>query len=224
LTTTNTNFRIKNGLEATGDISTLGSIYANKTSFASNIVSANPGSVTYWKIATLPTSSAGTYDHLVLDVVLDDDWGSAQKATAKILFANRNAFTFRYYLNGTVRSSARVLAYTESNGSVSIYLRSGSANFSSISYNITHGLDNGTTVIKNPASTTTTPTGTLAFDSSNTGTYVPQMYIPYSGTPQIQGNSIAYLASPTFTGTLTTPALTVSGGALGGGSDSLLVC
>jgi hypothetical protein len=200
LATTNANFKVKNGLDASGDISTTANLYANKTSFASNIVSSGPGSITYWKIATLPVSSAGTYDHLIIDAVLDDNWGSDQKVNTRILFSNRNAFTYRYYLNGTVRSAARVLAYRETDTSISIYLRAGSGNFCSFSYNITHGLDNGTTVIKNPASTTTTPSGTLVFDSSNVSTYVPESYIPYSGQPVIRGlvNSSGAVSGASF--------------------------
>ncbi len=207
MATFNNNFKVKNGLDAVGEISTLGNLYANKTTYGFSVVSSAPASITYWKIATLPATSAGTYDHIVLDAILDDNWGSAQKVNAKILFSNRDAFTFRYYLDGTVRSASRILAYTEANGTVSIYLRAGNGNYCTMSYNITHGVDAGTTIHKNPTSTTTTPTGTLVFDSSNTGTYVPQMYIPYSGTPQIQGNSLAYLGANLFTAlqTITVP-------------------
>lgn len=189
----------------------IGNLFINKTSYGFSVSSAAPGSITYWKIATLPTSSAGTYDHVIIDAVLDDDWGSAQKVQTRILLSNRNAFTYRYYLNGTVRTNARILTYTEADGSISVYLRAGAANYCTFSYNITHGIDNGTIIYKNPSSTTTTPTGTLSFDSGVIATYVPQMYIPYTGAPQVQGNSIAYLASPTFTGTVTTSALTVNG-------------
>ena len=71
-------------------------LFVNKTSYGTSIVSSAPASVTFWKIATLPVSTAGSYDHLVLDVVLDDNWGSAQKVTARIVFSNRDAFTFIY--------------------------------------------------------------------------------------------------------------------------------
>jgi len=177
-----------------------GNLFVNKTSYGSSIVSAAPGSVTYWKIATLPVSSGGTYDHIIVDTVLDDDWGSVQKANAKVLFSNRNAFTYRYYLNGTVRSAARILAYTETNGSVSIYLRAGSANYCTFSYNVTHGVDSGVTVFESPTSTTTAPTGTLAFDSSVIATYVPESYIPYTGQPIIRGlvNSSGAVSGASF--------------------------
>jgi hypothetical protein len=164
-----------------------GTVVIDKTTYGFSVISAAPANVTYWKIATLPITSAGTYDHVVIDAVLDDSWGSDQKVTTKILFSNRNAFTYRYYLNGTVRSNSRILAYTEADGSVSIYLRAGTANYCSFSYNITHGIDNGTIIYKNPTSTTTAPTGTLAFDSSVIATYVPEMYVPYTGQPIIRG-------------------------------------
>jgi hypothetical protein len=175
-------------------------LFVNKTSYGTSIVSSGPANVTFWKIATLPVSTAGSYDHLVLDVVLDDNWGSAQKVTARIVFSNRDAFTFRYYLNGTVRSAARVLAYTEANGTVSIYLRAGNGNYCTFSYNITHGVDANLSIPKNPASTTTTPTGTLAFDSSAIGTYVPESYIPYTGQPIIRGlvNSSGTISGASF--------------------------
>ena len=179
-------------------------LYVNKTTYGFSTIVANPANTTFWKIATLPATTLSTYDHIIVDAVLDDNWSSNQKAHARVIFSNRDAFTYRYYLNGTVRTNTRILAYTEGDGSVSVYMRLAASSYSSFSYNITHGIA-GVTVYSNPTSTTTAPTGTLAFDSSNLATYVPQMYVPFSGTPQIQGNSLAYLASPTFTGTVTSP-------------------
>ena len=187
MATTNNNFKVKNGLDAVSEISTLGNLYANKTTYGFSVSSAAPASITYWKIATLPTTSAATLDHIVVDAILDDNWSSSNKVNAKVLFSNRDAFTYRYYLDGTVRSAARIVAYTEADGSVSIYLRAGTSTYCSMSYNITHGIDNGTIIYKNPAATTTTPTGTSVFDSSNIATYVPERYTPYTGQPIIRG-------------------------------------
>ena len=192
-------------------------LFVNNTTYGFSTIIANPANTTFWKIATLPISNASTYDHIIVDAVLDDNWGSDQKAHARVIFSNRNAFTYRYYLNGTVRTTSRILAYTEADGSISVYMRLQASSYSSFSYNITHGIA-GVTVYKNPAATTTAPTGTLAFDSGTIATYVPQMYVPYTGAPQIQGNSLAYLTNTggitasTFTSTVAigTAPLTVT--------------
>jgi hypothetical protein len=175
-------------------------LFVNNTYRGFSTIAANPANTTYWKIATLPISTSGTYDHIIVDALLDDSWGSNQKVHARVLLSNRNGLTYRYYLNGTVRTNSRITVYTEADGSESVYMQLAASTYSAFSYNITHGIA-GVTIYKNPTSTTTAPTGTLAFDSGNIATYVPQMYVPYTGAPQIQGNSIAYLASPTFTST-----------------------
>jgi len=171
----------------TGDVSATGGLYPGKTAYGFSVSSGAPASTTYWKIATLPISTAGTFDHIIVDAVLDDNWGSVAKARARVLLSNRNAFTYRYYLEGTVRVSARIVTYTETNGSVSVYLQASSGQYTTFSYNITHGIDSSTIIYKNPASTTTAPTGTLSFDSGVIATYVPEMYIPYTGQPIIRG-------------------------------------
>ena len=177
-------------------------LFVNNTYYGFSITSPSPASTTYWKIATLPISTGGTYDHMIIDAVLDDGWGSTNKANAKILLANRNAFTYRYYLNGPVRSSARIVTYTETDGSVSVYLQASSGQYTAFSYNIIHNIagSGGSTIIKNPTSTTTAPTGTLSFDSGNIATYVPEMYIPYSGQPIIRGlvNSTGVVSGSQF--------------------------
>ena len=172
-------------------------LFVNNTYRGFSTIVAAPANTTYWKIATLPISTAGTYDHIIVDALLDDSWGSNQKVHARVLLSNRNGLTYRYYLNGTVRTNSRIVVYTEADGSESVYMQLAASTYSAFSYNITHGIA-GVTIYKNPTSTTTAPTGTLAFDSGNIATYVPQMYVPYTGAPQIQGNSVAYLASPIF--------------------------
>lgn len=171
----------------TGDISGTGGLYVSKTSYGFNTFSGAPASTTFWKIATLPTSSAGTYDHVLIQAVLDDDWGSTNKSIVTLLLANRNSYTYRYYLQGTVRSNARIVTYTEADGSISVYLRASASTYTSFSYNITHGIHANTIIYKNPSSTTTAPTGTLSFDSGVIATYVPEMYIPHTGQPIIRG-------------------------------------
>jgi hypothetical protein len=166
-------------------------LFVNNTYYGFNTIVANPANTTYWKIATLPISTAGTYDHIIVDALLDDSWGSNQKVHARVLLGNRNGFTYRYYLNGTVRTNSRITVYTEADGSESVYMQLAASTYSAFSYNITHGIA-GVIIYKNPTSTTTAPTGTLAFDSGNIATYIPQMYVPYTGAPQIQGNSISY--------------------------------
>ena len=55
-------------------------LFVNNTYYGFSVASGAPASTTYWKIATLPISSAGTYDHIIIDAILDDNWGSTNKA------------------------------------------------------------------------------------------------------------------------------------------------
>jgi hypothetical protein len=181
-----------------------GNLYANSTTYGFSAYATAPANDTYWKIATLPITNSSTYDHVVVDAVLDDAWGSTAKSHVRVMLGNRNAFTYRYYLDGPVRVNNRVLAYTEVDGSVSVYMQVKAAAYTSFSYNITQAI--GATTYKNPASTTTAPTGTLAFDSGVISTYIPQMYLPYTGAAQINGRTVAFLDNPVFSGTVTAQA------------------
>jgi hypothetical protein len=185
----------------------IGNLYANGTNYGFSTSIGAPASTTYWKIATLPATTLSTFDHVVVDAILDDSWGSAQKVNAKIIFGNRDGFTYRYYLNGTVRASTRILAYTEPDNSVSIYMRIVAGAYASFSYNITHTAN--ATTYKNPTATTTAPTGTLAFDSNAIATYIPQAYAPFTGVAQFNGRTVAFLDNPVFVGsTVTAPTFT----------------
>jgi len=138
----------------------------NNTVWGWNSVLGYPTSTTYYKIATLPSSNSGTYDHIVIEGVFDDNWGSSQKAPFNIYLGNRNGFSFSYDMYGNVRQNARIVAYQESDNSVSVYLYHAASSYTTISYNIINSLQS--TVYPNPSSTTTAPTGTLVFDSYTT--------------------------------------------------------
>jgi hypothetical protein len=155
---------------------------------------------TYYKIAELPTSSNGTYDHVVIEGLLDDNWISTNKTEVKILFSNRNAFTYRYYLNGTRQNASKILAFLEANSAVSIYYATevGGASYISASMNITKTI--GATVFATPVANTTLPSGTRNFDTANSS-YTPLLTIPYSGVPSYSGQNIILANTTTFGGT-----------------------
>jgi hypothetical protein len=155
---------------------------------------------TYYKIAELPTSSGGTYDHVVVEGLLDDNWNSNNKTEVKILFSNRNAFTYRYYLNGTLQTKSKILAFLEANSAVSIYYATevAGASYMSASMNITKTV--GATVFATPVANTTLPSGTRNFDTANSS-YTPLLTIPYSGVPSYSGQNIILANTTTFGGT-----------------------
>lgn len=142
-----------------------GNMYANGSYYGFTISNANLASDTYWKIATLPISNAGTYDHIVVDVVMDDSWDSVSKTMLKTVLGNRNSFSYKAQQTGDNRVNAKLLAYAEADGSVSVYMYSKAGSFNSFSYNISANLQ--ATIYRNPTASTTAPTGTLYFDSSS---------------------------------------------------------
>ena len=155
----------------------------NNTVWGWSQVHGAPASTTYYKIATLPTSNAGTYDHIVINGVFDGDWSSFNKAQFNILFGNRNGFTYKYDLYGSIVTTARIVAYQESDGSISIYTCHNAIYYTTISYNIQEAI--GATVYSNPTATTSTPTGTLVFDSSSS-TYGTRLLIDNNGNVGIK--------------------------------------
>lgn len=147
----------------TGSLVATQPIQAVGTSYGFAIQSVAPVSTSYWKIATLPITGSGTFDHIVVDAVLDDNWSAINKTQISAVFGNRGEFSGRFTQHGSLRSNSRLVAYRESDGSVSIYFQLNAGGYTSFSYNISQSL--GATIYHNPVSTTTAPTGTLVFDT-----------------------------------------------------------
>lgn len=145
---------------------------------------------TYYEIATLPASGASTLDHLHLVVTVNAGWISTANSYIDAVFANRNGFLYQYTLRGAqVTGTARLVAYENSDTSVNIYLNLAATSYGNASYTILENYQE--TVYWPPLSTSTTPTGTLVFDSSNSA-YQPAMYSDYAGN--FSAGSVLHLA------------------------------
>ena len=71
---------------------------------------------------------------------------------------------------------ASIVAYQASNGTVTIHAKLAASQYGMVTYTITHSYQ--VTVVDKPSLTTSTPAGTLIFDSDNTSTYPPTMRFP----------------------------------------------
>ena len=137
-----------------------------------------PGSNHSILIATLPPSTAQTYDHLRLVVTMNTLEYSTANSYIDATFANRNGFAYTYTLKGApVNPAATLVAYSQSDGSVNIYL-----NFLSQyvlgSYTVLENVEE--TVYTSPADSGGNIPGSLIFDSSNPS-YPPQTYTAFNG-------------------------------------------
>ena len=158
--------------------------------FGHSFVATAPASDTYRKIATLPISSSGTYDHIIINVVADQSYLSANKSDYRIYMGNRNGFTYMWNSIGVPRTNSGIRAYQEADNSISIWTYQKASQYTALTYNIEQST-NVTTYV-NPA--TDTPTGTLVFDTTDPGTYPPTTTQALSGTVRFFGIGIT---SPT---------------------------
>ena len=162
------------------------------------------------KIATLPASSAGTYDHLHLLTTINFNDVASNNLSLDLVFGNRNGFTYSYTARGgPFYSLVKIAAYQNADTSVDIYMILGN-NYVEGSYTIVEAEDED--VYSSPADTgAATPPGTLVFDSSNP-TYPPTTYTGFNGSIGIgttsPGADLAALPSPPSS---TTPILEVNG-------------
>ena len=152
-------------------ITPTGFLNANSSQYGNTLLWSAPASTTYYLLATLPTSTAGTYDHLRIDATYGT-WTDGQNSTSTFIFSNRNGFFWKHYLSGQgTIGNVKFRAYSLANGSVEIWVSGESGQFVKCAYNISSAQQ--VVTVANPTSTTTVPTGTLVFDSSNVATYPP---------------------------------------------------
>lgn len=169
-----------------------GSLHVSNPSVISGLMLNNsylfgaPSVANNYKIATLPASTTGTLDHLHLVVTVNPNWQSTSNSYIDAVFANRGSFAYQYTLRGAqISSSSTLKAFSNSDGSVDIYLSFGANAFSTSGYTV---LENeGETVYVSPVDVGATPTGTLVFDSSSSS-YPPATYVDYAGNFSVRGN------------------------------------
>jgi hypothetical protein len=139
-----------------------------------------------YKIATLPISNTGNSDHLHLLVTANYGWGAVQNAYIDATFANRNGFAYQYTLRGSpVSSNARLTAYTNTDGSIDIYISFGVNSYSVAGFTVLEN-EQGT-IYPTPTDVGAAPSGTLVFDSSSSA-YPAATYTDFSGNLTLQGN------------------------------------
>jgi hypothetical protein len=132
-----------------------------------------------YKIATLVTSNASDLDHLHILVTVNTGWFSNTNSYIDATFANRNGFQAQYTLRGaSVGASAKLTAYSNSDGTVDIYVGLGPATFSVAGYTVLENVID--TVYANPVDVGPSPSGSLVFDSSSSS-YRPATFVNFRG-------------------------------------------
>jgi hypothetical protein len=133
----------------------------------------NTGTAERWyEIASLPVSSGGTYDHIVIEGTIGA-FLSNEKPSFRLQFMNRNGFRSRFIAYDNIINRSSIECYNNG-GVIRIYVRH-RAQFSTMTYNITDCLQ--ATIIDPPTETTTLPAGTKVFDTLEN---MPQMI--YNGS------------------------------------------
>jgi hypothetical protein len=97
----------------------------------------------------------------------------------RIKFKRRDSFGYEYTLfaaASTTITRAGIVAYQASNGTVTVHAKLTAGQYGKVTYTITDSYQ--ATIVDNPSLTTSTPAGTLVFDSTNVSSYPPAMKFP----------------------------------------------
>jgi hypothetical protein len=146
---------------------------------------------TYYKLATLPASSTSTADSITVKATLNVGSVAANDTMLEAIFGNRGAFNYVYNLFGPNTAGTAIVCYAETDGTTSVYaLCTASQGFATVTI-VNAGIPGtsaSSTLYPTPPSTTT-PTGTLIFNSGAPGTYPTFLAL------QLAASSAATLAS-----------------------------
>ena len=155
----------------------------NRPPFFIYTVLGQAGAATWRKVATIGASTEGTYDQLKLSGVVNDNWLAISNTPIDIVFGNREVAgtdyngAIKWSLGGAARANTRIVAYKETTGELSIYAATLGGTFGSCSFSLQWYAQTITVIPPaNVTAQTTTPTGTLVFDSSNVNQVVPLYY------------------------------------------------
>lgn len=154
----------------------------NKPSiYAYNVQSINPVGNTWRKFGSIAVPVGSNVDQIKLSGAMSDGT-SLNNAGIEIIFSNAGdaadvtKFT-KYWLIGRSSLASRFVVFKQASGALDLWLRSVTGVISTATFNLT-SFGAGATII--PASQitsqTTTPAGTIVFDSGNQSTYPPQFY------------------------------------------------
>jgi len=140
---------------------------------------------TYYKIATLPATTAATADSINIRATLNVGYTASSDTIFDGILGNRGGFSYVYNLYGPNNGQTSIQGYLEADGSVSIYAVS-TATFAYAYISICNIGQAGitwppATLYPVPAATTV-PTGTLNFASGNTTAYPPYLWVSAPGS------------------------------------------
>ena len=178
-TSTSTLFKSQNGITSTRLSTTTngtGASTENSTFTAPHtLVGVNNGSTQYALLATLPATTSSTLDH----VTIEGELGSWTDSTSfRVKFNIRSGFEYDYTLfdHNPVFNASGIVAYQASNGTVTVHAKLTASTYGKLTYKITDAFE--ATVVDKPSLTTSTPAGTLIFDTNDTSTYTPRFRFP----------------------------------------------
>ena len=178
-TSTSTLFKSQSGITSNriATDTNAGSSATNISSFTAphTLVGINNANTQYALLATLPATTTGTLDHVNIEGTMG---GYTNNQNFKIKFKRRDSFGYEYTLFAAspVLNRAAIVAYQASNGTVTIHAKLTASTYGKLTYTITDAYQ--ATVVDKPSLTTSTPAGTLIFDSNDTSTYPPTMKFP----------------------------------------------
>ena len=163
------------------------SIHAQATTVVSQtFLQSTTTNNTAYLIATLPTTSIYTYDHLHLVATLDCSYYSACDSTLDMTLGNRNGFNVVYTAKGgnPVGLTTHIVAYqqgtTSNPGPVNIYVILPN-NYVTATYTILENIEETINTSPTAINIDSNPlTGTLIFDT-NSASYPPQNYTDFTG-------------------------------------------
>lgn len=122
----------------------------------------NSTGATYsYKIATLPVSSASSYDALHILGVVDSGGSANTRSPIEVIAGNRGGLAVRYLRGPATSYPSHIDIYTEADGSASVWVVQDTS-ASSIGINILEAYGSVSTY---PNPSNATPTGTLAFST-----------------------------------------------------------
>ena len=162
----------------------------NTCQYNYNLLQSDSKTNEYYKIANLPASSGGTYDHLHIVITLNNNFYAYENSCIDIILGARNGFSYTYTLKGSaVTTNATLQVYQNASLSYDIYVYLDGASYSNATYTVLENID--ATVYAPVTSITTTPSGTLVFDASSSS-YLPAITSLNSGNVGIATTAPSY--------------------------------
>ena len=166
-------------LDQSGNLTLAGSLTLNGNVFGNIIkdfdVPMTVSTVMYYLIATLPVSNGGSGDAVRIEATTHSLNTGGIRGKSKLITAvgQRGGFWYsKYYEGGSPQ--VHVVVYQQTNGTSNVYAYTPSPNYTSGElhyYQFGWFGGNGATLYDNPAGCSTSPSGTLIFDSNNENTF-----------------------------------------------------